>query len=94
MQTDEENLANGETKIYYSTKKTIRGMRVTVVFLAAGILLPIVFSGAGWAWYFGVLIIIAATLIGRSYFYSPDVNRNQLLKPDLRKQTTIFHFQH
>jgi hypothetical protein len=92
MQTNEENLAPAETKIYYSTKKTIRGMRVAMVFMAVGVLLPIVFSGAGWAWYFGVLIIIGSTLIGRSIYKYYSNKQPQIIVNTKGIQTTTVPF--
>jgi len=63
-----ESIIANETKIYYSKQKTVRGMRVAAVFGVIGFLLPVISGGQLWAWYFGVLIIIGATIIGISIF--------------------------
>lgn len=54
--------------ICYSKQKTMRGLRVAGAFITLGILLPIIFSNDAWAYFFGVIIVIASTLIGLNIY--------------------------
>ena len=62
MQTAEETI------IYYSKCKTVRGIRVAAIFCVTGILLPVIFSNDGWAYYFGIVIVIASILIALNIY--------------------------
>ncbi len=86
MQTTEESI------IYYSKHKTVRGMRVAAIFCTVGILLPILFSNYGWAYYFGILIVIASILIGLNVYKYYSNKQPQIIISTEGIQTSIIPF--
>jgi len=78
--------------IYYSKQKTMRGLRVVGAFFALGILLPIIFSSDAWAYFFGILIIIASTLVGLNIYKYYANKQPQIIVNDNGIQTSKIPF--